>query len=54
MTPDGLKALVENCRAELVDERYVWPEAELLNTSQSQMSAANALMNEILTYLLDA
>jgi GMP synthase-like glutamine amidotransferase len=53
MTANGLKAIVENCRGELNSERYIQPEADLLNVSISQISAANGLMDEILTYLID-
>ena len=53
MTADGVKALVENCRNELTGGPYVQRERQLLAVPESQYVAANALMREILAYLVD-
>lgn len=52
MTPDGASALVEHCRDELAGGRYVQSEAELRATPSAYYHAANALMDEVLGYLL--
>jgi GMP synthase-like glutamine amidotransferase len=53
MTADSLRAIVENCRSELIAGPYVQSEPELLTISESQYLAANDLMNEVLAYLVD-
>ena len=53
MTADGVRALVENCRNELTGGAYVQREQHLLAVPESQYVAANELMSEILTYLVD-
>lgn len=52
MTPDGAYALVAHCRDELAGGRYVQSEVELRATPTSRYHAANALMTDILDYLL--
>ena len=52
MTPDGAYALVEHCRDELGGGRYVQSEVELRATPTARYHAANALMSDILDYLL--
>ncbi|MEW6669401.1 MAG: gamma-glutamyl-gamma-aminobutyrate hydrolase family protein [Thermodesulfobacteriota bacterium] len=51
-TPESALALVENCREELVPGPYVQAEAELRAVPTSSYQAINALMNEVLTYLI--
>ena len=51
MTPGSALAMVENCRHELVPDRYVQSEAELRAVPDSQYAAANKLMNEVMSYL---
>jgi GMP synthase-like glutamine amidotransferase len=53
MTADSLRAMVENCRNELVSGQYVQPEPELLAIPDSRYGATNELMNEVLAYLVD-
>ena len=53
MTADRLRAIVENCRSELIAGPCVQSEPELLTISESQYLAANELMNEVLAYLVD-
>ena len=53
MTPGSALAMVENCRHELVPDRYVQSEAELRAVPDSQYAAANKLMNEVMSYLVD-
>ncbi len=52
-TPETLRGLVANCRAELVPSRYVQPEAELLAVPPSNYRAINGLMAKVLTFLLE-
>lgn len=52
MTPDSALAIVENCRHELVPDRYVQSEAELRAIPASQYATANELMNKVLAYLV--
>jgi len=51
-TPGGVRALVEHCRGELVGGPYVQTEQELRRAPVSPYQAANALMGEVLDYLL--
>lgn len=53
MTPESLRALVENCRGELTRGPYVQREPEVLAIPESHYLATNELMNEVLTYLID-
>jgi hypothetical protein len=54
MTGDAIGAMVENCRGELVGDRYVQPEPDLLNPSTRLLASANTLMDDVLTYLIGA
>jgi GMP synthase-like glutamine amidotransferase len=54
MTADGALAILENCRAELVSGPYVQTEPELRAAPASRYRAINELMNEVLTYLVEA
>jgi GMP synthase-like glutamine amidotransferase len=53
MTPDSTLAIVENCRHELVPDRYVQSEAELRAVPASRYETGNELMSQVLAYLLD-
>ena len=52
MTPDGAHALAAHCRDELVPGPYVQSEAALRATPVAHYHTANALMDEVLGYLL--
>ena len=52
MTPDGAHALATHCRDDLVPGPYVQSEAELRATPAAHYHAANALMDEVLGYLV--
>jgi hypothetical protein len=51
-TPETLRALVSNCRAELVQAAYVQPEETLAAAPASKYHAINGLMAEVLAFLL--
>jgi GMP synthase-like glutamine amidotransferase len=51
-TPEGARALVENCRDELQPGRYVQSEAAILAPTAGRYEAIHALMGEILAYLV--
>ena len=53
-TPESVSALVENCRDELVFGDYVQSEAELRAAPVSSYTAINAIMNQVLAYLIRA
>ncbi len=50
-TPSSARALVENCRDELVDGEYIQTEAEILSADQERYSSINDLIANILEYL---
>lgn len=52
-TPEGVRALVEHCRDELVPGPYVQTEQELRATPVAHYQAANALMGDVLAWLLE-
>lgn len=54
MTPSGARALVENCRGELVPEAYVQTEEELLAAPASRYESINEHMHSVLTYLVNS
>lgn len=51
-TPETLRGLVANCRAELVPSRYVQPEAALLAAAPTKYRVIHGLMAEVLAFLL--
>lgn len=51
-TSDSAKAIVANCRNELVAERYIQSEAKILSTPRKKYVAINQLMGSILEYLV--
>ncbi|MES9992097.1 MAG: gamma-glutamyl-gamma-aminobutyrate hydrolase family protein [Candidatus Thiodiazotropha sp.] len=50
-TPSSAKAIVENCRDELIDGNYIQTEEEILTTAQESYRTVNGLMTQILQYL---
>lgn len=53
-TPESVYELVENCREELVPGPYIQSERELREVSVSSYRAINAVMNQVLEYLMRA
>jgi GMP synthase-like glutamine amidotransferase len=53
-TPDSLRDLAKNGRAELVPAAYVQTEAEILAAPARKFSAIHRLMAEALSFLIDA
>jgi GMP synthase-like glutamine amidotransferase len=53
-TPESARALVTNCRAELVPSRYVQLESTILAAPPEKYRAINQLMDNLLTYLTDS
>lgn len=52
MTPASAKAVVDNCREELVDGKYIQSETQILSAPQEQYEQTNKCMGEVLAYLL--
>ncbi|PUB84063.1 MAG: amidotransferase, partial [gamma proteobacterium symbiont of Ctena orbiculata] len=52
-TASSAKAIVENCRDELVDGKYIQTEEDILSASQALYRTINSLMADILRYLLE-
>jgi GMP synthase-like glutamine amidotransferase len=50
-TPESAQAIVENCRDELVEGRYIQSEADILSAHPEGYSSINCLMEDILDYL---
>ncbi len=50
-TPESAKAIVQNCRDELVIDQYIQSEATILAATTERYRAINSLMDEVLTYL---
>lgn len=50
-TPTSAKALIENCRNELVDGKYIQTEKDILSAPRNWYENINNLMVDILTYL---
>jgi len=50
-TPDSARAIVSNCRRELVAGEYIQTETEILSAPSERYSAINGLMGKILEYL---
>jgi GMP synthase-like glutamine amidotransferase len=53
-TPGSAQAIVEHCRAELGTSRYVQSEGEILQWSPARYAVINAVMGDILSYLVDS
>lgn len=51
MTADSLRAIVDNCRAELVPARWVQDEAAILAHAEGHFAATHALMDRLLAWL---
>jgi GMP synthase-like glutamine amidotransferase len=52
MTPTSVRAIVEDCRAELTPSRYVQSEAEILSSDVESYRAMNDVMGNVLSFLL--
>jgi GMP synthase-like glutamine amidotransferase len=50
-TPASARAIVENCRDELVDDDYVQTEQDILSAPQALYQSVNSLMGEVLAYI---
>ena len=50
-TPEGARALLENCRAELQPAPYIQTEAEILSAHAAIYAETNALLGRLLDYL---
>ena len=50
-TPDGARALVEHCRAELVPSMYVQSEERILAAAPAKYRALNGWMDKVLTFI---
>ena len=50
-TPDGTRALVEHCRAELVPSMYVQSEERILAAEPAKYRALNGWMDKVLTFI---
>ena len=51
-TPDSAQAIVQSCRAELIDKRCIQSEREILSVPNTYYRSINALMTDILDYVL--
>lgn len=51
ITPDSIKAIVTNCRDELVPDNYIQKEEDILSVPRERYNSINDLMNRILVYL---
>jgi len=50
-TPLSAKAIIENCRDELVEGEYIQSETEILSAPKERYLSINSLMGEVLEYL---
>lgn len=50
-TPLSARAIIENCRDELVEGEYIQSEAEILSAPQERYSSINSVMGKVLEYL---
>ena len=50
-TPESAKDIIDHCREELVDLKYVQPESALLAAPAAQYQAINALLSDVLLFL---
>lgn len=50
-TPASAQAIVKNCKAELVEGRYIQSEAAILSAPRERYSSINSVMARILDYL---
>ncbi len=53
-TPDSVAALLENCRNDLGSGPYIQRETELQSVPASSYQAINAIMDKVLSYLVDS
>ena len=54
MTPNGARALVENCHSDLTPGPYVQAAQDILGVPREAYREANLLMSKILDDLMDA
>jgi GMP synthase-like glutamine amidotransferase len=52
-TPNGAKALVENCRGELISAPYIQSESDILNAPCKNYESVKNITRDLLRYLLD-
>lgn len=50
-TPETARAIISNCRDELLPSKFVQPEAAILDRAPDKYKQSNDLLEEILTYL---
>ncbi len=50
-TPESARAIVENCRDELVDQEYIQSEKEILSAPRERYAAINRLMADVLEWI---
>ena len=51
MTAESLRAIIDNCRAELVPARWIQDEAAILGHAEGHFAATHALMDRLLGWL---
>ncbi len=51
MTAESLRAIIDNCRAELVPARWIQDEAAILAHAEGHFAATHALMDRLLAWL---
>ncbi len=54
MTADSLRAIIDNCRGELVPARWIQDEAAILADAEGHFAATHALMDRLLGWLTRA
>lgn len=52
-TPESVNAIVDHCRDELVPSPYIDSEQYILSTTSQKSAAANTLMRQVLSFLLN-
>ena len=50
-TPESVRALIDNCRSELVPGQYIQTEDNLLQTAAATYAKVNSIMSELLSYI---
>jgi GMP synthase-like glutamine amidotransferase len=51
MTSQSVQAIIEHCKEDLVEGKYIQSEPDILSASQEQYASTNRLMENILEYL---
>ena len=52
MTEPSLRAIVDNCRGELLPARWIQDEATILGRAGAHFAATHALMDDLLGWLV--